>query len=293
MTRQLDSSIGGLRPNSGGAPTSRLLGTGRGWRIAEHVCHSGPADRAFEERHEGFTIAAVVDGSFRYRADTGTTLLHSGAVLLGNHGACFECGHDHSTGDRCIAFHFEPDYFADVAASAAGSSRFRFPVGALPAQAAVVPWLARVEAGLARGAKLEADEAASQLIELVIGNVCGASPTAVRLSGLDERRVTQALEYIERHSTENLDLNALAAVAGMSKYHFLRTFRRAVGMTPYQFLLSVRMRSAAGLLLASSAPVSSIAYEVGFGDLSTFNGRFRAHFGESPTAFRARERRRS
>ena len=270
-----------------------MLGTGRGWRIAEHVCHSGPADRAFEERHEGFTIAAVVDGSFRYRADTGTTLLHSGAVLLGNHGACFECGHDHSTGDRCIAFHFEPDYFADVAASAAGSSRFRFPVGALPAQAAVVPWLARVEARLARGAKLEADEAASQLIELVICNLCGASPTAVRLSGLDERRVTQALEYIERHSRENLDLNALAAVAAMSKYHFLRTFRRAVGMTPYQFLLSVRMRSAAGLLLVSSEPVSSIAFDVGFGDLSTFNGLFRDHFGESPTAFRARERRRS
>lgn len=293
MTRQSENAIDGDLRNVGGAPTSRAIETGRGWRVAEYVCHCGPADRAFEERHDAFTIAAVVDGLFTYRSDTGTTLLHSGAVLLGNHGACFECGHDHSTGDRCIAFHFEPDYFAEVAASAAGASWFRFPVGALPAQATMVQWLARVEARLARGAKLEAGDVASQLIEFVIGNVSGASPTAVRMSGRDERRVTQALEFIEQHSTEDFDLDTLAAVATMSKYHFLRTFRRAVGMTPYQCLLSVRMRSAVRLLLASSAPVSSIAFEVGFGDLSTFNGRFRDHFGESPTAFRARERRRS
>jgi AraC-like DNA-binding protein len=76
----------------------------------------------------------------------------------------------------------------------------------------------------------------------------------------------------------------------MSKYHFLRTFRQAVGMTPYQYLLSVRMRRTAVRLATSAAPVSAIAFETGFGDLSTFNARFRETFGMIPTAFRSRER---
>jgi AraC-like DNA-binding protein len=78
----------------------------------------------------------------------------------------------------------------------------------------------------------------------------------------------------------------------MSKYHFLRTFRHTVGLTPYQFLLGVRMRRAAVRLATSAAPVSAIAYETGFGDLSTFNARFRQTFGTSPTVFRSRERAR-
>ena len=76
----------------------------------------------------------------------------------------------------------------------------------------------------------------------------------------------------------------------MSKYHFLRTFRHLVGMTPYQFVLSVRMRRAAVRLATSSEPVSAIAFETGFGDLSTFNGRFRDVFGMSPMVYRSRER---
>ncbi len=291
MARETDSGIADQPAGDGGAPAARMLGAGQGWRAAEYICCAGPGDRAFEERHEGFTIAAVVEGSFRYQTDTGTALLRPGALLLGNHGACYECGHAHSTGDRCIAFHFGPDYFAEVAASAAGSARFRFPAGALPARAAMIPWLARIEARLASDNKLQAEEAVTQLIERVIRSASGAPPAAIRVSARDERRVTGALRHIERHSADDLRLDALAAVAAMSKYHFLRTFRRAVGMTPYQYLLSVRMRSAAGRLLASAAPVSSIAYEAGFGDLSTFNGMFRAHFGESPTAYRAREQR--
>lgn len=79
----------------------------------------------------------------------------------------------------------------------------------------------------------------------------------------------------------------------MSKYHFLRTFRRVVGMTPYRFVLGVRMRRAAVMLATSAAPVSAIAFETGFGDLSTCNNRFRETFGTSPTAFRRRERNRT
>jgi AraC-like DNA-binding protein len=219
-------------------------------------------------------------------------MLHPGAFLLGNAAACYECGHDHSTGDRCISFHVAPEYFAEIAASMAGSARFRFPAPMLPAAPGLLPWLARIEAGAASAEPPRIDETidetAARLVEAVIGAVAGRAPLPVRVSPRDVRRIGDALRHIEINAAEALDLDTLAGVAIMSRYHFLRTFRYVVGMTPYQFLLGVRMRRAAVRLAASSTPVSAIAFEAGFGDLSTFNARFRATFGMTPTAFRSR-----
>jgi AraC family transcriptional regulator len=104
----------------------------------------------------------------------------------------------------------------------------------------------------------------------------------------DERRIVEVVRYIEEHATEPLDLDGLAKVAGVSKYHFLRTFRRAMGISPYQFLLTFRMRQAALRLITSSDSVTSVGFESGFGDLSTFNGHFRELFGLSPREYRER-----
>jgi AraC family transcriptional regulator len=271
-------------------PVARPLRQGQEWSISEFLCTAGPDDRPFEERHEEFSIAAVVEGTFSYRGDTGTAVMHPGAFLFGNSATCYECGHDHSTGDRCISFSFSPGYFAEVAASVAGSGRFRFPAPMLPVTPKLLPWLARIEALPALAEPLEMDESAPRLMEAAIGAISGMTPLPVCASARDARRVGDALRYIELHAADALDLETLARVAIMSKYHFLRTFRRIVGMTPYQFLLSVRMRKAAVRLATSSEPVSAIAFETGFGDLSTFNGRFRDVFGMSPTAYRNRER---
>jgi AraC-like DNA-binding protein len=275
--RRNDSSSAGSVPVAGPRRqgVARPLRQGQGWGISEYICTAGPHDRPFEERHEEFSIAAV---------------LHPGAFLLGNSATCYECGHDHSTGDRCVSFHFSPAYFAEVAASIAGSGRFRFPAPMLPVTPKLLPWLVRIEARTALAERLEMDEAAPRLMEAVIGAVSGTMPLSVCVSARDRRRVGDALRYIERHAADALDLDTLAGVAIMSKYHFLRTFRHIVGMTPYQFVLSVRMRRAAVRLATSSAPVSAIAFETGFGDLSTFNGRFRDVFGMSPMVYRSRER---
>jgi transcriptional regulator GlxA family with amidase domain len=161
----------------------------------------------------------------------------------------------------------------------------------LPAIPKLLPWLARIEARAAVAEHLEIDEAVPWLMEAVIGVLSGTRPTPNILSARDERRISDVLHYIELHAIDSLDLNVLAGVATMSKYHFLRTFRRMVGMTPYQYILSVRLRRAAVRLATSSEPVSTIAFGAGFGDLSTFNGRFRDVFGTNPTVYRKRERR--
>jgi AraC-like DNA-binding protein len=84
-----------------------------------------------------------------------------------------------------------------------------------------------------------------------------------------------------------MSLNARAAAAAMSPYHFLRTFRAVVGMTPHQYILHVRMHRAAMRVRRSRQSISAIALDCGFGDLSTFNRRFRRIMRQSPSAYRA------
>jgi AraC family transcriptional regulator len=275
---------------AGSIPIAHPLHQGAEWSISEYVCTAGPHDRPFEEQREQFSVAAVIEGTFSYRGDTGAALLHPGAFLFGNAATCYECGHEHSAGDRCIAFHFSPAYFAEAAASIAGSGRFRFPAPMLPMMPKLLPWFVRIEARTALAERLEVEESVPRFMEAVIGAVSGAPPRPVRVSARDLRRICDVLRYIELHAADDLDLDTLAAMAIMSKYHFLRTFRQIIGMTPYQFVLSVRMRRAAVRLATSFAPVSTIAFEAGFGDLSTFNARFRDVFGTSPTGYRNSER---
>lgn len=272
------------------APSSRRLAAGEGWACYEIVCGAGPEDRPFEERHGAVSIAAVVSGSFTYASDFGRALLHPGALLLGNHGACYQCGHDHGRGDRCIAVQLTPAYFGEIAATAAGSSRFRFPAAMLPAARSTLPHTVMLEAtspefGIRRE-PLDTEERLVDFVAAAVRLLSGATIAAQRVSAQDARRISRAIRHIEAHSADPIDLDRLASVAATSKFHFLRIFRRAVGLTPYQFLLSTRLRRAALGLLSSRDPVSAIAYEAGFGDLSTFNSAFRDRFGSTPQAFR-------
>jgi AraC family transcriptional regulator len=273
-----------------GAPAWRAIAAGDGWHVGEFTCRLGPEDRPFEERHDFVSIAAVVEGSFQYRSDAGAALLYPGSFLLGNAGASFECGHDHGTGDRCIAFKYAPALFEEVAASAAGSHRFRFGTVMLPAIRALALPAVAAEARAQGAGSIAGDELALGFLETVLTMLAGTTATVAAPPPRDQRRISRVLRHIEAHADQPLDLDALAAQAFMSKYHFLRTFRRVVGVTPYHYVLDLRMRRAAVELCTTAAPVASVAFDAGFGDLSTFNGYFRDVFGASPSAFRRAQR---
>ncbi|HEX9170546.1 MAG TPA: helix-turn-helix transcriptional regulator [Roseiarcus sp.] len=253
----------------------------------EVVCRAGPADRPFEERHEGFSVSAVIEGSFTYRSDAGHGLLYPGALLLGNNGWCFECSHSHGVGDRCVSLNVREDLFGEIAASTASSNRFCFSAPSLPPSPKALPAVVLME-GLSSGAPtLRHEELVLQLIERVIAAMAGNRRLPAAPAAREARRVIEAIRLVESDAAGPVGLHDLAASAGMSKYHFLRVFRRLTGMTPYQYLLSARMRRVALELVSSRRPVLDIALDAGFGDLSTFNRRFRAAFGATPTQYRA------
>ena len=146
----------------------RTLAAGDGWSLHEIVCRAGPSDRPFEERHDGFSVSAVIGGNFTYRSDAGHGLLYPGALLLGNNGSCFECGHAHGIGDRCISLNVCEEQFSEVAAAATSTSRFRFSAPSLPPSPKALPIIAQMEALSCAPSSLRSEELALRIIERVI-----------------------------------------------------------------------------------------------------------------------------
>jgi AraC family transcriptional regulator len=261
-------------------PRVDVLASGLGWRVHDILCSAGPRDRPFEEQHRGVCIAAVLGGSFQYRTTQGAATLAPGAILLGNPGQCFECGHEHAPGDRCLSFLFEPDCFETILSGVPGVRRDVFPVARLPPLMALTPVIAAAELADADGW----EEVVLDLAGTVLGLLADSDPHVV--STRDERRIAGVLRRIETEADQTLGLAELAGEAAMSRYHFLRTFRHVVGLTPHQFILRTRLHRAALALRRSGRPVLEVALDAGFADLSTFNRRFRATMGVTPGAYR-------
>jgi AraC family transcriptional regulator len=266
--------------------SSRAVARGNGWHIDHVICRSGPQNDSYEERHERVSIAAVVRGSFGYRCDAGRSLMHPGSLMLGNAGSCFECGHEHGAGDVCVAVHLDQSLFEEISASSAGTSKFRFGLPSLSASNDLLQSLVELEALTIGARHLAAEQLVIGLSERVGRQLSGSSGRVVKLKPGDERRVSRVVRFIDENSSRSLDLEELADQACLSKYHFSRVFRRATGATPYGYVLGVRLKRAAVSLATTTLPVASIALEAGFGDLSTFNRRFREMFGKAPGAFR-------
>lgn len=98
----------------------------------------------------------------------------------------------------------------------------------------------------------------------------------------------RARDHADRNFAEPLDLRTLAAVAGISKYHFQRLFAATYGRSPAAYLSERRIERAQDLLRATNLTVTEVCHAVGFSSLGSFSSRFRDLVGETPSAFQRR-----
>jgi len=91
-------------------------------------------------------------------------------------------------------------------------------------------------------------------------------------------------DYIQSHYADDIALDDLAKVAGLSPYHLARVFKAQVGLAPHQYLIQVRIQRAKGLL-ASGMSISDVAYAVGFADQSHLSKWFKRVMGVPPGQF--------
>jgi len=250
--------------------------------VIDFRCQARPGDPAFAELHHGYTIAYVRKGSFGYSVRGRDFELVTGSTLLGHDGDEYICSHDHVCGDECLSFHLTPELIESI-----GADGKLWRTASLPPVPEMVVLGELAQAAAEGRSDLGLDEIgltlAARFIQLANGQKQRRAPAA---SARDRRRAVEAALWFDAHATEPVDLESAARAAGLSAFHFLRLFSGVLGVTPHQYLLRARLRHAARLLAEADHPITDIAYDVGFGDLSNFVRSFHRAAGISPRGFR-------
>lgn len=249
--------------------------------VTDYRCSRGPHDAPYAEHHEAFCMAYVRKGSFGYRYRGQMRELVAGSVLLGRPGDEYMCTHDHTCGDECLAFSFGPELAETIGA---GNEFWR--AGSVPPASGTMVAAELAQAAADGGCDLGLDELGLLLAALCAGIVAARPKRAWRASARDRRRMVEAALWLEARAQEPTELETAARVAGLSPYHFLRLFSTVLGVTPHQYLVRTRLRHAARMLADGGRPITDIALDVGFADLSNFVRTFHRAAGVSPRQFR-------
>jgi AraC family transcriptional regulator len=186
--------------------------------------------------------------------------------------------------------HFSPGSFDnDIGGSAIGALRYE--------TAFEDPLLAEI--GCAIASELQNETFAGSLL---IGTL--ASSLAARLvqkyatassaqscprrtvQGLDRRRLLRVLDYIEANLEGDLSIERMAAIACLSRFHFARSFRQAVGQSPHRYVSAKRLERAKALLMHGDRPLVDIALALSFSSQANFARAFREATGLAPGQYR-------
>jgi len=101
-----------------------------------------------------------------------------------------------------------------------------------------------------------------------------------------ETDFTQIKNFLDENFSRQIDCNILAELSGYSYHRFRHLFKELYGLSPYQYLMQIRLWNAADMLKSTSFSVSRIALETGFSDVSQFCSLFRKKYGCTPGQFR-------
>ncbi|HVI90792.1 MAG TPA: AraC family transcriptional regulator [Dongiaceae bacterium] len=255
--------------------------------VYDYRCTAAVGERPFTEQHRSFSLSFVRCGAFGYHSRGKSADLVPGAFLVGYPGDDYQCSHEHVCGDECLSFHFGPTLFESLSDKAAFWRAGRVP----PVAELMV--LGQLGQAVAEGrSDLGLDEVgmmlAARFVDLLAGQQGGKQAVRARAkpTPLDRRRAIEAAYWIAAHAEEPVTLETAAAQSGLSSFHFLRVFSAVLGVTPHQYLIRSRLARAARMLVDGTKPVTEIALDVGFEDLSNFVRSFHRAAGLSPRRFR-------
>ncbi|MGI6628522.1 MAG: helix-turn-helix domain-containing protein [Bacillota bacterium] len=99
-------------------------------------------------------------------------------------------------------------------------------------------------------------------------------------------RIERALEYIEANFNQEFSITTLAALSGLSPYHFIRLFKVQTGLTPHSYLTRYRIDKAQKMLLRKDLSITEICFSSGFTNPSHFSAVFKQLTGMTPSEFR-------
>ena len=255
---------------------------GPGLSIYDARCDARPGEKPYVEVYRRHSLAFVRRGSFGCRTLGASHELVAGAVLVGRPGQEYMATHEHhACGDECLSLKLAPEL-----AESLGAGKTAWELGRVPPLPQLMVLGELAQAAAEGKSDVGADEAALAFAAKFAETARGKEAGATNVTPRDRSRAVEAALWLEAHSGEETSLEALAREAGLSAFHFLRVFSKVLGVTPRQYLLRTRLRRAARLLAEGERPVTEVALDVGFADLSNFVRSFRRAAGVSPGGFR-------
>jgi AraC family transcriptional regulator len=254
--------------------------------VVDYRCDAGPADRPFVERHRAHSLSYVRRGSFGYRTRGKDFELVAGSILVGHAGDEYICTHQHhECGDECLSFQPTPEFVESV-----GGGPEVWRVACVPPLPELMVLGELAQSAAAGDSTVGLDEAALWFTHRFVECVSGRAAKPMRAQAVDRRRAVESALWLDDNAGEAVDLETTAGRAGLSPFHFLRVFSKVLGVTPHQYLVRARLRRAARLLTDATLPVTDVALDAGFADLSNFVRTFRRAAGVSPREFRRASR---
>jgi AraC family transcriptional regulator len=95
-------------------------------------------------------------------------------------------------------------------------------------------------------------------------------------------------DLLRSHPEASHSIASLATVAGMSPFHFMRSFKKRYGVSPHAYQLNLRLERACLLMRSPELSLTAVALEVGFASSGRFTEAFKRRFGITPSVWRSR-----
>ncbi|MEM7133762.1 MAG: AraC family transcriptional regulator [Chloroflexota bacterium] len=282
----------------------------RGTFLPKHDLWSDmpPACHPEDIRTPWLSIKYNIGPPVRYETDLGSKyLLEPGHFLILNHNRAYRLLPDQEQAPQLFCLFFPPSWVADVTYSRAQSDGYlldnpyasqtqtvEFVERLHPPDTWIVPLLKEMLSPIREGAVGDGLEEHlrslfAHMLQLQHDLLCESNQlTATRVTTRAElyRRLYLAKDYMHASYGERLTIDELAGVAGLSSYHFLRSFKALFKQTPHAYLTQLRLDKAYSLLTETDIPITQIGLMVGFQSLPSFINRFRREIGISPRAYR-------
>lgn len=263
---------------------------------ASRVIYSSLSDFEGFQVCDAYSVKLVLSGEERYVVDGRPMAVKAGHFLVVNPGQTVECTIRPSVTADGMCFYVDPKImrgmlqpFADEEPQDLRLFDDIFDLGS----GSLGGFLTRFAATFDDSARSMAAMDAAFYYALGERLLASQGPHLERMQSIDAgrastrkelyRRLRRALQLIEEGYDQPLQVADLAREAAMSEFHFIRSFRSAIGSSPHQYLMAKRMNVAQSLLRSGRFSVSEVATHTGFCDIHAFSKAFKRECGLSPS----------
>ena len=267
------------------------------YRVLDFKCYCVECSVTNPEYNESFCMSFIRKGFFEYRSFKRKDEVHVGRVLISKPGYEHTTRHIENQPDVLTIFDFKRSFFEETILDIYGT-KLPWILKNKDIHSVMINATAELEylhyrlfqkLNSRKYNLLEIDELVIALLEKLM-SVLGSAETPASISEkLKEHHlvtIETARNYILTHFKENVSLHQLAEHCHVSPFHFSRIFKTITGISPHQYLSSMRLTHAKVLLEETIAPVSDIAYECGFNSPEHFVTAFKYYHKINPSAMR-------